>query len=208
MAGWRSRCVRGMDGWMDGEIDGCVGEGDARIDRQMHRWRTDARSLPSRPGGLSRGAAPVLSPEACSVVGRWPGPCRGGGTAAGLLMSHTKRLVPVQPPGRLSPPACQPCGRLAARRAPKRPTGPFQGWRRGLVPPRRFWVLAASPVPGSSPGAVGFACPWPCPLPPALRPGSCTGAKAANSQLFSCNLKIRRFGKYLANEWEDEERRN
>lgn len=86
-----------------------------------------------------------------------------------------------------SPPALPRDTPSVARSISKMPTGLLPG-------------MAAKPGPPP--------CPFPLPVPRAwiprsccarrgpapLRPGSCTGAKAANSQLFSCILKIRGLG--------------
>lgn len=106
MAGWRSRCVRGMDGWMDGEIDGCVGEEDARIDRQRHRWRTDACSpfALDTPGVLNCITALGLSSEPCPMVGHWPGPWDNQHPSLSILWPHS----PWHHHNHLIPPALWP----------------------------------------------------------------------------------------------------
>lgn len=179
--GWMEKQMCTRDGWMDGEIDGCVGEGDAWIDRQMHRWRTDARSLPSHPGH-------AWGAELWRCTGPLPPGSSGSGTLARNPPGQRDgRRAPDVPrraacahtaPGWVAPPAptisaLQLAGSAAARlclvarqawlkAAPKRPAGCFQGWQRGLVTPRRFCILASPPMAGSSPsactGGTSFAC--------------------------------------------------
>lgn len=77
---------------------------------------------------------------------------------------------------------------------PKCPLGCYQGWQHSLVP------LRAHPFSLSLCQGLGFHVPavpavlLPRSPLPAPRPGSCTGAKAANPLLFSCILKIRGLG--------------
>lgn len=198
---------------MDGEIDGCVGEEDARIDRQMHRWSTGTRSLPSRPRH-ARGAEPPrrtgAHPRGSShsgMVARTPPGQRGG--RGGSQCPPPSGFLPTQPPpGRAAPPdptvsahglagdadtGFCPVARSAWLKAtPKQPGGLFRGMAaRPCVPPSEV-----------------FASPRYPPHPPALRPGSCTGAQSCKFTAFQLQPKNKRFGKYLANEWEDEKRRN
>lgn len=111
-------------------------------------------------------------------VYRAPGSTWAGGTAG---------------PSWPSPPALPRDTPSLAHSIPKMPTGLLPG-------------MAAKPRPPPCPSLLPLLVPraWiprsccarrgPAPLPPAPRPGSCTGPKAANSQLFSCILKIRGLG--------------
>lgn len=191
--GWMERqmCMRDgwTDGWIDGEIDGCVGEEDARIDRQME----SRRSRPERAWGaeLWHHSSPSrLIPGSYGAAG-WPWGFQRSLTSTDALGARGQ-VAPQDPAG----PALQLFH--VTRRAwltafPKCPPGCYQGWQQSLIP------LRAHPFSLSLCQGLGFHVPavsagvLPC-SPPAPRPGSCTGAKAANSQLFSCILKIRGLG--------------
>lgn len=122
--GWMERQLCMRDGRVAGEMDGCVGEGAARIDRQMHRWKADARSHPSRPGRSKRGERQLsvqtgAGSAASSSLGRPPAaPGWAGGRAPSALRSWG--LLPSSTP---APPAsctgAQSCKFTASQLQPK-----------------------------------------------------------------------------------------
>lgn len=212
--GWMERLMDVLERRTHGETDRCTDGEQTPVPFPLAL---------GMPGVLSYGAVPVLSPEARPMVGCWPGPRRDSGTAAGLLTSLAEQPVSTKPPAapgqvalpdpagsalRLASSVAAPWHAKPGSKQPQnarqvvsrdggeasfRPLGGFASWQ-----PLRARPLSLCPRWGR-----GFRLPalpaghsrrGPALLPPALRPGSCTGAKAANSQLFSCNLKIRGLG--------------
>lgn len=176
-----------------------------RTDRQTDGEQTRVLAQ-STPGVLSCGTTPLpqgssqdpggqRDPEGLPVIPhiyRAPGSTWAGGTAG---------------PSWPSPPALPRDTPSLARSIPKMPTGLLPGMAAKPRPP-------SLPIPSPSPCAKGLdstllLCPpGSRPAPPRPAPGILHRSKSCKFTAFQLHPKNKRFGKYQANEWEDEKRRN